>query len=122
MVENNICKDHNMVCQEVTDLKKHIEDSRPIIDGKASTKQVWSLISAFLVISMAVVGFLWNEQRMIRDRLETYQQTLTGISANGEVGILIRMDKKLDTAISKLEGTANALEGHLRQGHNGLKP
>ena len=98
MAENQTCKDHKMVCQEVTDLKKTVNDNRPIIEGKVGTKQMWTIISVFLVMAIAVVGFLWNEQRTVRVeqtavrmRLEEYQDKLTG-----DQGVLTNMNNKLN--------------------------
>ena len=91
MAENNTCKEHQMLRQEIEDLKETVKNNRPLIEGKVGSKQMWTIISVFLVMAMAVVGFLWNEQRSVRLRLEDYQDKLTG-----RQGVLTIMDKKLD--------------------------
>lgn len=94
MVENGTCKDHRMVCSDLDDLKK----KNPV-----SSNQMWAIVVLFIMVSMAIIGWLWQGQLSVRDRLENYQTTLTGISSDGKEGILIRMDKKLDKAIGVLE-------------------
>lgn len=82
MTENGTCKDHKMLCSEIADLKA----KNPV-----GTVQMWSVVGAFLLVAMAVVGFIWTEQRAIRTRLETYQERILG-----ENGFLPKMDKQMN--------------------------
>jgi hypothetical protein len=110
MVENK-CDEHKMISQEVTDLKKSLNDIGKILSNKVNIGQMWAVVVLFIMISMAIIGWLWHGQISVRDRLEIYQNTLTGISPDGKEGILIRMDKKLD-------GVTMALGQHMRDHGN----
>jgi hypothetical protein len=97
MEENKKCDEHKMVCDQISNLKQIIDERGPILMAKVSQGQMWAVVVLFIMISMAIIGWLWHGQISVRDRLEVYQNTLTGISPDGKEGILIRMDKKLDT-------------------------
>lgn len=95
---NGLCKAHSGIGAEIDNLKSTDEKQWIEIGKKASTTLITWAIGIFLVISMAVVSFLWLEQRGVRDRLESYQEKIIG-----ERGILTLMDKKLDALATKKE-------------------
>ena len=60
------CTVHSGIRAEIDDLKERDEKQWTMLDGlqtsKASSSQMWKVLGIFLVISMAVVGFLWGTQ------------------------------------------------------------
>ncbi len=87
MTENGTCKDHRMICSEIVDLKDIVKS----IEGKVGTGQMWAVVVVFIMVTMAIVGFLYQGQTSVRTRLEAYQEKVAG-----DQGILTKIDKRLD--------------------------
>lgn len=110
------------------------EHSKAIEVLEGNEKDVWKAIGAkapiwVLLMLVSVIGTmiagLWyysysttndakNDRVAIQEKLSAYQTSLTGINPiTGEKGLLIRMDKKLDDAISIGSDAKGMIEKHM---------
>lgn len=90
MVESKVCAEHSKLSGELEDLK----NSNPL-SGKTA---MW-LFGMFILISMAVVGFLWHGQTAIWGRVDAgHKETMGAITELDKKVIIIdyKVQKHLD--------------------------
>ena len=97
MTENNRCKEHTGIEHEIANLKDTVTEQRKTISTMATATMVKWVVGIFILISMAVVGFLWKGQTDLSNKIEVKMETVN--SAVQE----IKIDLNTLTTIMKQE-------------------
>ena len=97
MTENNRCKEHTGIEHEIANLKDTVREQWKTISTMATATMVKWVVGIFILISMAVVGFLWKGQTDLSNKIEVKMETVN--SAVQE----IKIDLNTLTTIMKQE-------------------
>lgn len=97
MIENNRCKEHTGMEHEITNLKETVKEQWRTISTMATATMVKWVVGIFIVICMAVVGFLWQGQLALTDKIE------------------VKMEK-VNSAVQEIKIDMNTLTTIMKQG------
>jgi hypothetical protein len=101
MVENNFCKQHSGVEEVLSILKENQEDILKTLPECIRAKTLWTFLSIFIVLFLAVIGFLWNGQSAIGGKVDLNQKEI--------VGIIKANEEKSEAYREKITGKVNLL-------------
>jgi len=115
------CTVHSGIRAEIDDLKENDIKQWDLLGllqtSKASSSQMWKVLGIFLVISMAVVGFLWGAQSSsttkIVNKIEV-METQSGVKrdeTNLKLDILKDRVNELKWSMDSKKEKGNKLEG-----------
>jgi hypothetical protein len=76
MTENNRCKEHTGIEHEISNLKDTVKEQWKVISTMATATMVKWVVGIFILISMAVVGFLWKGQTDLSNKIEVKMETV----------------------------------------------
>lgn len=97
MPENGRCKEHTGIEHEIANLKDTVKEQWKTISTMATATMVKWVVGIFIVVSMAVVGFLWRGQAALSEKIEVKMEKVN--SAVQE----IKIDVNTLTTILKQE-------------------
>ena len=97
MIENNRCKEHTGIEHEINNLKDTVKEQWKVISTMATATMVKWVVGIFILISMAVVGFLWKGQTDLSNKIEVKMETVNSTVQE------IKIDLNTLTTIMKLE-------------------
>lgn len=103
--------------EERSTRKAEIEKLWKRIDSMVSTKTIWAGISIFVIMSIAVVGFLWRNQTANRNEIMSEVKAISAVilGKDGSEGLSERF-KKVETQLKD-----HLEESHRSNGKNGNK-
>lgn len=100
-------------CDELIEIKRTEEKQWDLIAKKASTSAVkWGVV-VFVMIMLATVGFLWNNQREVRNEIVGELKSIN-TSITGEDGLRNKVREfgwKLDGHLEKVPHKSNPEPG-----------
>jgi hypothetical protein len=106
MEENDRCKEHTGIEHEISNLKDTVEKQWKVISTMATATMVKWVVGIFIVVSMAVVGFLWQGQAALSNKIEVKMEKVN--SAVQE----IKIDVNTITTIMKQENVERKRSGN----------
>jgi len=81
---DNFCKQHSGFEEILIALKANDDGILKALPECIRAKTLWTFLSIFIILFLAVIGFLWNGQTAIGQKVDINQKELVGIIKSSE--------------------------------------
>lgn len=101
MTEDNFCKQHSGFEEILIALKTNQDGILKALPECIRAKTLWTFLSIFIILFLAVIGFLWNGQTAIGNKVDANQKEI--------VGFIKESDAKADEYRERVTNKVNLL-------------
>ena len=98
---DNFCKQHSGFEEILSILKANQDNVLKALPECIRAKTLWTFLSIFIILFLAVIGFLWNGQTAIGQKVDANQKEI--------VGIIKSSDEKAEVYREKITNKVNML-------------
>lgn len=101
MTGDNFCRQHSGIEEILSILKDNQEGILKTLPECIKAKTLWTFLSIFIVLFLAVIGFLWNSQTAIGNKVDANQKEV--------VTLIKESDQKSETYRERITNKVNML-------------